>query len=143
MITQDLNKQDKLTFLMILAAACDAEFHPKETHRIYEIIKNYPMFKDKINLERVKEIAEMIINLDNFDAFGSIQEISKELSYAERKMTFCFALSIIDADGKIKNRELDFIRKLSTAFDIDDEEFKKLTYALSVSFGVNSLEELK
>ncbi len=143
MIIQDLNKQDKLTFLMILAAACDAEFHPKETHRIYEIIKNYPMFKDKINLERVKEIAEMIINLDNFDAFGSIAEISKELDYSERKMTFCFALSIIDADGKIKNKELKFIKNLSQAFDIDNEEFKKLTYPLSVAFGVNSLEELE
>ena len=143
MIIQDLNKQDKLTFLMILAAACDAEFHPKETHRIYEIIKNYPMFKDKINLERVKEIAEMIINLDNFDAFGSIAEISKELDYSERKMTFCFALSIIDADGKIKNKELNFIKNLSQAFGIDNDEFKKLTYPLSVAFGVNSLEELE
>ena len=143
MITKNLNKQDKLVFLMILAAACDAEFHIKESNRIYEIIKNYPMFKDNINIDRIKEIAQMVIDLDNFDAFGSINQISKELSNFERKMTFSYALSIIDADGKIKNKELNFIKKISNSFGIDGEEFEKLTYPLAVSYGVNSLEELK
>ena len=41
-----LDKEEALVYCMILAASSDAEIHPYEKDRIYNIVGGYPIFKN-------------------------------------------------------------------------------------------------
>jgi len=137
-----LDKEEALVYCMILAASSDAEIHPYEKDRIYNIVGGYPIFKN-MDESRIEVIARAVFEELNFNEFEIIFEnIKKALNPLERQMGFVFASLVVSADGKITSQEKDFIKKIGECLNIDDIHFEKLTYPLAVAFGAKTLEEI-
>ncbi len=81
-----------------------------------------------MSIEKVKEIALLIIGNEQSDESNLIISVKNDLSIGEIEMAIAFSLSVICADGKIREKEINYIEFLAKELNINNEIFGKLTY---------------
>ncbi len=119
--TSPEDRSDAFIKAMCLATLADGKLQDDEADIIFEIVEGLPgvKVKRKAITKRLEESLEYIGGLDAEDA---MEEIAGALNTPqERAAAYALALVVLQADGKIKGKEEDFLAAFAEALGLDED----------------------
>tara|TARA_B100000963_G_C22343244_1_gene543908 strand:+ start:144 stop:623 length:480 start_codon:yes stop_codon:yes gene_type:complete len=118
------NEDIKKVFLNIAVAAisCDGDIDDSEIEKLKQIEKSSPYFSE-FDLSKTLEdsLEKSIADLNEFQKNLFLNIKTLDLNFVQQLSAIDVSLEIIQADGKIENSEIDFVKNLRSCLSVSDE----------------------
>ncbi len=115
-----IDHHDALIYTMVLASAADSDMSDSELHRIGEIVRFLPVFRDYDvqNLPRAAaECAEALDDPKGLD--NALTLIGEALPDKLRETAYALACDVIAADGRAGQEELRLLELIRDRLELD------------------------